>query len=327
MTRILITISFLLTTLFSSALFAVSGSSASKNATKKHSVSKPKATVPATTQAPQPTGTAPTPAKPVVESDPGITFGLGYSLRYTIQAEQQETTLPTSEVVKSRDEYYTHELIPSVSTKNYKFLAVLDFYDHFKAPQGNSWDPVAFAFTINNPWALTDYFFMKPELAVGLQLFKTETQPDLVNNIPAARMHLILNSKNTIPGLILKYNIQYAKFNLKEEKIADPSKPDGFNYFVDTRLRHRVFLGYMITDSLMPMIFFQFDSNFLHDSTVTNKFYHETFLEYTFNDNFSIDAGVANGGGIYTGEYQDIDNLKFYNKESSEYFLQLNVSI
>lgn len=309
MRTILISISFLFSVLFSHASWAVSATSANKATQKKPPVSRPRIVTPTNTVKPV----------TVVEEEPAVKYGITYSARYTIQAEEQPSG--------ARDEYYTHELIPSLSTTNHRFRVVLDFYDHFKAPQGNAWDPASFEWALNTPWTLTDYILVKPEAAAAFLLFKTETQSDNLNSFLGARVNFILNSKNTIPDLVLKYNIQFGKFNLKENSEPDATKPDGFNYFVDTRLRHRVFLGYMITEKLMPMVFFQFDSNFLHDNSVTNKFYHETFVEYAFTENISINLGVANGGGVYTGEYQDVDNLKFYNKESSEYFVQMNFSI
>lgn len=309
MRTILISISFLFSVLFSHASWAASASSANKAITKKPPVSRPRPTTP----------TAPITVAPIEEAPSALKFGVTYSPRYSIQAEEQTGG--------ARDEYYTHELIPSMSTTNHRFRVVLDFYDHFKTPQANAWDPASFEWALNNPWTLTDYILVKPEASAAFLLFKTESQSDNLNSFLAARVNFILNSKNTLPDLVLKYNIQFGKFNYKENSVADATKPDGFNYFVDTRLRHRIFLGYMITEKLMPMVFFQFDSNFLHDNSITNKFYHETFIEYAFTENISIDAGVANGGGIYTGDYQDIDNLKFYNKESSEYFIQMNFSI
>lgn len=242
--------------------------------------------------------------------NPGLTFGFNLNTRYTIQAEKQADG--------SRNEYITYEFIPVIKTQDYRFRAVADFYYFVKDQKGNDWDNTSLEATLNTPWSVSSYFDLKPEILVAVPFFK---QTSDFNNYVGGRLTLMLNSKNlNVPDLLLRYGVQFGKLSFKNEKT-------GNDYNIDTRLRQRVHLGYQFTDALSAMIYFHYDSNFLLDNSIKNSFYHETFFEYTINSFANIDLGVANGGGVYAGENQEVDNLKFYNETSSEIFIQLGLSI
>jgi hypothetical protein len=249
----------------------------------------------------------PTAVAPV--ADPGVVFNFGLNLRYSMQAEEQPDG--------SRAEYITYEFIPSVKTQNYKFTMVSDFYYQVKDQSGNEWDNSQIDATINNAWAVGDYFKLSPNLLIGLPLFKRTSD---FNHFIGGRLTAALNSKNTsVPDFIFKYGLQFAKFSFKNDIT-------GTNYNIDTRLRQRIHLGYNLTDSLMAMMYFHFDSNFLLDNSVKNNYYHETFVEYSFTENFNANLGISNGGGIYKGENQEEDNLNFYDKNSTEIFAGVGFS-
>ncbi len=251
-------------------------------------------------------------AKPLVapEPVPAVTFGFDLNTRYTTQAEKQADG--------TRSEYITYEFVPAIKTQDYRFRAVADFYYQVKDQTGNEWDNTSFEATINKPWNIGEYFDLKPEILVALPVFRRTTD---FNNYIGGRLTLILKTVNIgIPDLKFKYGLQFGKLSYKNEMT-------GTDYNIDTRLRQRLHLGYQFTKELSAMIYFHYDSNFLYDNSVKNAFYHETALSYAFNDNVSLDLGIANGGGVFAGENQEIDNLKFYNEKSSEVFLTLNLSI
>jgi len=163
-----------------------------------------------------------------------------------------------------------------------------------------------------------EYFDLKPELLAALPLFRRSTD---FNSYIGGRMTAMLNAKNAgVPDLLLRYGLQFGKLNYKEEM-------SGTDYNIDTRLRQRVHLGYQFTEALSALIYFHYDSNFLYDNSVRNAFYHETLIAYAINSHITLDVGVANGGGVFSGENQEIDNLKFYNEKSSEAFMSLNLSL
>lgn len=301
---------FLISMAFLFSLFSLSDASwsaASKPTPfKKMTPSKPKTLL---------GSSAPTPVK----DDSGITFGFAYNARFTMQAEEQDD--------HSRDEYITHEFVPSLNYGNFRLRTVSDFYDHYKNPSSNEWDNTAIEGRWS--WPVGDYFLIQPELRAALPLFQRKGN---LNSYVGARMYFVLNTKNTmLPDLTLKYGPEFGKFNIKEEKMntgkQDIFGQDIYKYFTDTRLRQRLYLGYNFTSKLMLMLFFQYDSNFLTDNSVQNNFYHEIFFEYAFLDNLSVDLGIANGGAVYTGDYQEIDNLKFYNRKSSEVYIGINFDI
>jgi hypothetical protein len=257
---------------------------------------------------PKPIATKPVTLPPVV--DPGVTFGLEFNPRYTTQAEKQSDG--------TRSETITYEFVPSIKTLNYKLKTTSDFYYQVKDQSGNEWDNTLFDGTINNAWELGEYFKLSPNLLVALPLFKRTSD---FNSFIGARLTLALNSKNAdVPDLILKYGVQFGKLSYKKDIT-------GGSYNIDTRLRQRVHLGYQLTGSLLAFIYFHLDSNFLLDNTVKNSFYHESFLEYTINDHMNVSAGVSNGGGVFKGENQEEDNIKFYDKNSSEVFFGFGFNI
>lgn len=250
------------------------------------------------------------PYKPKVVEDPGVSFGLDFMARYTAQAEAQADG--------TRSEYITYEFVPAIKTQDYRIRAISDFVYQVKDQTGNEWENTALEATINNPWPMGEYFLLKPELLAALPLFRRTTD---FNSYIGARATAMLNSKNTaVPDLLLRYGLQFGKLNYKNEM-------SGTDYNIDTRLRQRVHLGYQFTEALSALIYFHYDSNFLYDNSVRNAFYHETLIAYAINSHITLDVGVANGGGVFSGENQEIDNLKFYNEKSSEAFFSLNVSL
>lgn len=250
------------------------------------------------------------PYKPKVAEDAGVTFGFDFMGRYTAQAEAQADG--------TRSEYITYEFVPAIKTQDYRFRAIADFIYQVKDQTGNEWDNTALEATINKPWAMGEYFDLKPELLAALPLFRRTTD---FNSYIGARLTAMLNGKNAgMPDLLLRYGLQFGKLNYKEEM-------SGTDYNIDTRLRQRVHLGYQFTEAFSALIYFHYDSNFLYDNSVRNAFYHETLIAYAINSHVTLDMGVANGGGVFSGENQEIDNLKFYNEKSSEVFMSLNLSL
>lgn len=263
-------------------------------------------------------------SQPAVAADKGLQFGFTFNERYAIQSEQQDNG--------TRSEYFTHEFIPTLKTTNYIFNATFDYYDYYKTPEASNWENTQFDMSINEPWDTAYFKFTPMGLAVA-PIFKKQSEVSFQYAV-GARLTAALKSKDLdIPDFIFKYGLQVMKFGQKLEFQEDPATGQPVldaagekQYYTDFRLRQRFHLGYKLTDNLLAMMYFHFDSNFLFDGSVRNGFYHETFLEYTINDNVSINAGTSNGGGIFTGDYQEKDNLKFYSKESSEYFAGLGLS-
>lgn len=256
-----------------------------------------------------------TPYKPKVEADPGVTFGLDFMARYTAQAEKQADG--------TRSEYITYEFVPAIKTQDYRIRAIADFVYQVKDQAGNEWENTAIEGTINKPWALGEYFDLKPEILAALPLFRRTTD---FNSYVGGRLTVMLKSKNAgIPDLLLRYGLQFGKLNYKNESIKDANGVDVYN--IDTRLRQRVHIGYQFTEALSALIYFHYDSNFLYDNSVRNAFYQETLIAYAINSHVTLDMGIANGGGVFSGENQEIDNLKYYNEKSSEAFFSLNLSI
>ncbi len=269
----------------------------------------PKKTSPALTKPqPMPISSKPMNSTPIA---PGLSFGFDLNTRYTIQAEKQADG--------TRNEYLTYEFIPAFKTQDFRIRSISDFYYFVKDQSTNEWDNTSFEATLNTPWNLGAYFDLKPDLILALPIFRRTTD---FNNYLGGRLTLILNSKNIgAPSLLFKYGVQFGKLSFKNEKT-------GADYNIDTRLRQRVHLGYQFTDAISALIYFHYDSNFLLDNSVRNAFYHETAISYAFiPDHVTLDLGVANGGGVFAGENQEIDNLKFYNEKSSEAFIQLNLGI
>lgn len=248
--------------------------------------------------------------KPIpVAIDPGTVFGLEFNPRYSFGEKQTDG---------SRAEYITYEFVPSIKTQNYSLKMTSAFNYQTKDQTGNEWDNTLFDGTTNSPWALGPYFNLSPNILLSLPLFK---RTDDFQNFIGARLTLALNSKNAdVPNLILKYGVQFGKLNFKNTQTAG-------NFNIDTRLRQRIHLGYQITEQLLAFIYFHLDSNFLNDNSVKNAFYHESFLQYSFNDNFNTSIGLTNGGGVFKGKDQEEDNLKFYDKNSSEIFVALGFAI
>lgn len=239
-----------------------------------------------------------------IAEDPGLTFSLSLNLRYSVLAEE-----PPAGTVRS--EYATYEFVPTIKTQNYKLFAVADFYHQMKGANTSEWDNTLFDGTINDPWLIGDYVKLSPDILLAVPLFQRGSD---FQSFIGARLTAALNSANTaLPDLILKYGIQFGKLSYKSEMTNGA-------YNIDTRLRQRVHLGYKITEALTAMLYFQFDSNFLYDNTVKNTFAHETTLKYAFSESFSANIGIANGGGLYKGANQEEDNLKFYDKNTTEVF-------
>lgn len=282
---------------------------------------------------PKPLLVKPSPAKapqnksfvsPLVETKPDSEFKFGLTLneKISMQVERQDDG--------SRSEYFTHELIPSLTTTNYNFLADFIYYDYFNQPSQSNWDMTAFVAGINKPWDTTDFFTLSPQVLVIAPLF-LKSSIDFQGAV-AGQLTAALKSKDLdVPNLILKYGLRVMKFSQKNEYKVDGQgnavldSAGEKQYNTDWRLRQRFHLGYNLTGRLTAMFYFHFDSNLLFNSEYRNGFFHETSLSYAVNDTLSLSLGTTNGGGIYTGDYQEIDNLKFYSKESSEYFAGLGL--
>jgi hypothetical protein len=266
-----------------------------------------KAQVPVSQAQPQPQKLQPLPVPKVpavpapAATSTGIKFGMDIDLRYSTQAEKQPDG--------TRSEYITYEFIPAIKTEDYRFRLISDFYYHVKDQSINEWDNTVFEATTLKPWSVSPYVDLKPDLIVALPFFQRSSD---FRHYYGARMTAALVSKNTsVPELTLRYGLQYGKFGFKQDMTAGA-------YNIDSRLRQRVHLGYQFTEAFAMKLYFHFDSNFLIDNTVRNTYYHETIFEYTFNDVFGTYAGIANGGGLYKGEYQEQDNLNFYDKNTTE---------
>lgn len=252
-----------------------------------------------------------------------LTFSVNFSERYSIQAEKQDDG--------TRYEYLTHELNPTLATANYTFGAVFDFYDYYKTPQASSWEITTFNMNFNEGWDAGDYFTLAPTILLWAPLFRVPTD---FQTAAGGRITAVLKSKNLdVPNLIFKYGLQFAKLFQKNEALLNPDGTDKIDpntgekqYNTSMRLRQRVHLGYKITDALTAMMYFHFDSNFWFDGTVKNAFAQETSISYGINDHVSLSTGVNNGGSLYVGDFQEKDNLKFYDKSSSEFFASLDLS-
>jgi hypothetical protein len=301
-----------------SVVFSNVAYSASAKVVKK---SKPVLVKPAPVKEPRDRSFAP----PLKEKkpDPGFKFGVSLSERISMQVERQDDG--------SRSEYFTHELVPTLKTTNYNFLADFIYYDYFNAPAKSNWDMTAFVAGINHPWDVTDLFTLSPQVLVIAPLF-LKNSVDFQGAV-AGQLTAALKSKDLdVPNLILKYGLRVMKFSQRNEyKVDGQGNPlldaaGEKQYNTDWRLRQRFHLGYNFTDKMTGMFYFHFDSNLLFSGDYRNGFYHETSLSYAVNDTLSLSLGTTNGGGIYTGDYQEIDNLKFYSKESSEYFAGLGLS-
>ena len=263
-------------------------------------------------------------SQPITEVDTGLQVGFAFNERYSVQAEQQDNG--------TRTEYFTHEFIPTLKTTNYVFNATFDFYDYYKTTEASKWDNTQFDAALNNPWD-TEYFKFTPMVIVIAPLFKKEAEVSF-QYAAGGRLTAALKSKELdIPNFIFKYGWQVLKFGQKLKFQEDPKTglplldAAGEKQFnTDFRLRQRFHLGYKLTEKLLAFMYFHYDSNFLFEGTVRNGFYHETFLEYAINENIAINLGTSNGGGVFVGDYQEKDNLKFYSKESSQYFAGLGVS-
>ncbi len=310
--RIFVYFLFALSVVFSNVAY-----SASVQAVKK---SKPVMQKPNPTKVPHDRSFA----LPYVEKkpDPVVQFGLTFNEKISMQVERQDDG--------SRSEYFTHELIPSLKTTNYNFLADFIYYDYFNQPSQSNWDMTAFIAGINKPWEATDFFTLSPQVLVIAPLF-LKSSIDFQGAV-AGQLTAALKSKELdVPNLILKYGLRVMKFGQKNEYKVDGQgnavldSAGEKQYNTDWRLRQRFHLGYNITGKLTAMFYFHFDSNLLFNSEYRNGFFHETSLSYAVNDTLSLSLGTTNGGGIYTGDYQEIDNLKFYSKESSEYFAGLGL--
>lgn len=247
------------------------------------------------------------------EPDSSVKFGADLSVRYSAQPEE-----PAGQ---SRREYLYYEFIPAISTEDYRFRAIFGFTDNFKTPGNTEWENTAFEFRKNKPWDLGDYFQLQPELLAQVPLFQRGSD---FNGAAGGRLNLIANSKNWgLPDLIFKYGFQAMKMFYKQENSGTEADP---NYNTDIRLRSRVHLGYQLTPWLLAMTYFHIDSNFYYDNYLKNNFYHETFLELTPLSFLLIDVGVTNGGGVYKGDNQDQDNVRFYDGDSTDIFVAVGVS-
>ncbi len=252
------------------------------------------------------------PVRPL-EPESTVKFGFTFNTRYVLQAEEQADG--------TRGQYFYHEAIPAINTDAFRFRAVMAYIDKFKTPATSEFDNTTLELRKNKPWDLGDYFMLQPEAIGALPLFQRTSN---FNGYAGARLNLIVNSKNMeVPDFIFKYGFQFGKLFQKKENTGTEVEP---NFSIDTRLRQRVHLGYQITPWLLAMTYFHFDSNFYFDNYIQNTFYHETFLEFAPLDFMAITLGLSNGGGVYTGDTQEQDNLRFYDSSSSEVFLQAGVS-
>ncbi len=248
------------------------------------------------------------------------TFGATIALRHSAQVEKPETS--------ARTLYFTHQINPYIKTENYKIDLDMYYYNFYDNQSLSDWDNSQLTWAWLKPWSLTDYFTLTPQLISVFPLFK-KSSGDFQYAIGGRLTASLKSTEIGSPAFIFKYGLQVLKFGQKNEAIKGlvNGKEDFIldvngdkQYTTSARLRQRVHLGYMLTEKLMALIYFHFDSNLLFDNSFRNGFYHETFLEYAVNDNFVINTGLSNGGGLFVGQYQEIDNLKFYSKESAEYF-------
>lgn len=265
--------------------------------------------------------------KPVIQQQPEVesefSFGGSFGTRISSQVEKQDDG--------TRAQYFTHELMPYFKTGDFKLTGTFDYYNYFDKTESSDWENTQFDAVLGAGWTLADIFQLTPQALLILPLFK-KSGGDF-QYAAGGRLTAALKSKDVdMPNLIFKYGLQILKFGQKNEVQLDENKQFKLDangekqYNTDLRIRQRLHLGYMLTEKLMAMIYFHFDSNLLFDGNFRNGFAHETFMEYTVNDNFSINAGVNNGGGLYVGDYQEKDNLKFYSKESSEYFAGIGIN-
>lgn len=250
-------------------------------------------------------------------------FSLGFSTALYMQAARQDDG--------TRNQYFVHSLNPKLKTENYVFNLWLAYIDQYDKPVTSDWDTTAFDVSIRKAWDVSPYFNLTPMIVGAAEAFK-KNRGDFQHTL-GVRLTAALKSKDLdVPNLILKYGLQVQKLWQKNEYKVDangafiPDAAGEKQYNTDFRLRQRFHLGYQFTEKITGMFYFQFDSNFLFDGNVRNNFLHETSLEYAINDNFSINGGLTNSGGMYTGDFQERDNLKFYNRETAEYFGGLSFS-
>lgn len=255
---------------------------------------------------PRPTTEAASEAKPV---RPDYAFNFTYNPIYYVKAAPNDEGKRPSRI--------ENNFVPVFSFHDYKLTGDLYYDTDLQDSKNNAWQMSAFIFGLRTPWDTTTVFKLAPEAILTLPLFRNKTKDTDPRMVGALGLLAIIKTDQIgLPNLILKYGVRGYKFFQKEE--TDDK--------ISTRIRQRLFLGYQLTEALTLMGYFHMDSNFQFSNEIKNAFNHMLTLEYQVNDTVGLAIGHTNGGALYRGDYQEINNLDFYSKDSSEYLAGISVS-
>lgn len=257
----------------------------------------------------KPSKAALTAAPDVKSVRPDYAFNFTYNPIYYVKASPNDEGKRPSRI--------ENNFVPVFSFHDYKLTADMYYDTDLQESENNAWQMSAFIFGLRTPWDTSTIFKLSPEAILTLPLFRDKTKDLDPRMIGAAGLLATIKTDQIgLPNLILKYGIRGYKFFQKDE--ADEK--------VSTRLRQRLFLGYQLTEALTLMGYFHMDSNFLFSNEIKNAFSHMLTFEYQVNDTVGLAIGHTNGGALYRGDYQEINNLDFYSKENSEYLAGISVS-
>lgn len=233
-------------------------------------------------------------------------FSFSYSPVYYTQAEAPATG--------DRAHRIEHEFIPKVKFSDYQIYSKIYYYQDLNDSSQSDGDLTQFIGSLRTPWDTSTYFKLNPDLIVYIPFLKKASDADPNSIIGAGLTGILKTADLGVPNLILKYGIFGFKINAKAEQDASG------NYNVSERIRQKLYVGYNITDKILFMVYAHFDSNFLFNNEIRNKFLHIEFFEFAITDWMSFTIGHQNGGPLYKGSYQELNNLEVYNKEDSEFF-------
>ena len=248
----------------------------------------------------------------IKKEDRGYSLGVDLSPTYSIQAEKHKDG--------SQTQFIYYELNPWLQVGDYKFTGLFYYNQNLKEPSDQDWDD-SVVFVNRKAWEPTKLLMLTPYLNFGLPLSKTSREKALITGTVGPSFALGLNSKEIgLPQLTLIGSTGYTKMFTRSN--LNSAGEANVNY----RLRQKLTAAWALTDSLAFKVRFQFDSVYDYDNYVTNAFLHFEQFEYKVNDHLGLNLGHTNSNGLFNPETYE-NNLKFYDKESSEIYAGFTVSI
>ena len=260
-----------------------------------------------------PAASTSTTAAPKAEEAPKWSFRMGIGPSYTMGAQAKPDG--------SRSESLSTSFTPSVGYGNWTLMLFELYSQDLKNASGggNFIDPMLFLSRKSIP--LGDYLSIG--LGANLTIPMTDSTKNNVNLLYGIGGSAQLNLNTKTLGMDAWKISYYLAGNRNFTQFSTTSAGEPITM---GRIRQRINVGYGFTENFSLSTRFEFDSNYSAEGVVRNKFMHYETLGYQITDSIGISAGHTNANTLLDGTtYQS--NLKFFDENTSEYSVGLDISL